>query len=256
MGCAKFDDFPRKAWREFGKSLTLLPYSGFLGSGIRTNEYFKFLGIKIISGEYNTANIDRLQKISQSKIAPDGHSFSERDWIIIARLVQKKNLFTALTAYAIYRGQVDNPRKLRICGSGHLESALEKHAAEIGVADFVNFEGFVQTDVIAKFLANSLALILPSTEEQFGNVVIEAQAMGLPVLISQVCGARDLLVRNWVNGFVFEPDNPEGLAGFMALLDRDEILWRKLCAGATATAPLGDVARFVEGVDSLLGHYK
>ena len=64
-------------------------------------------------------------------------------------------------------------------------------------------------------LRKSLALILPSTEEQFGFVVLEALALGIPVIVSENVGARDLHVRTGVNGFIFEPDNEKGLAFFM-----------------------------------------
>lgn len=57
----------------------------------------------------------------------------------------------------------------------------------------------------------------------------------------------------WQVRFVFEPDNAAALAHYMELLDRDEALWRRLCEGATAAAPLGDVERFVEGVTALIG---
>lgn len=55
-----------------------------------------------------------------------------------------------------------------------------------------------------------------------------------------------------VNGFVVEPNNPRGMAFFMAQLSEDEALWRRMCTEALATAPLGDVERFVEGVEALV----
>ena len=102
-------------------------------------------------------------------------------------------------------------------------------------------------------LATTSVLLLPSIEEQFGNVVIEAQAMGLPVIISDNCGAWDHLVRSGVNGFVVEPDNAEGLTYFMKLLSTNEVLWRQMCFEALRFAEFGDVKRFAEGVAHVLG---
>src|SRR5690606_6604814 len=96
------------------------------------------------------------------------------------------------------------------------------------------------------------ALILPSTEEQFGNVVIEAQALGLPVLLSIVCGARDNLVRSGINGFIFEPDNPNGLALFMSLINDDKEFWSNMCNAAQTNALKGDVIQFSKAVNQLL----
>lgn len=253
MGCSKFDDLPRSLPRELLKYLAFLPFQGAIASGKRSTDYFRFLGIKKVVGEYNTLSISRIRQSAGVPIAPDGDSYQSRNFIIVARLVTKKNLFLALEAFALFKRLTDSNRKLLICGSGPLESALKLHAAGLKVDQSVVFEGFVQTEDVSQRLASSLALILPSIEEQFGNVVIEAQAMGLPVLICEVCGARDHLVRNWINGFVFEPDNAEGLAQFMTLLDKDEDLWRRLCAGATATSSKGDVSLFVSAVTNLLG---
>jgi glycosyltransferase involved in cell wall biosynthesis len=77
--------------------------------------------------------------------------------------------------------------------------------------------------------------------------------MGVPVLVADNVGARDLLVRTAVDGYVFEPDNAEGLAQLMCRLSTDEDEWRRLAEGALAAAPAGDVARFVEGVSALTG---
>src|SRR5262249_42831205 len=148
----------------------------------------------------------------------------ERHFTIIARLVEKKNHRLALQAYHSYVSQNSNPRALVICGSGSLEAELKAQARSMSLGGLVSFTGFAQTAEVTRILATTLALILPSTQEQFGQVVLEAIAMRVPVLVSQACGARDELVRTGVNGFVFEPDNPEGLAWFMSVLANDEIV--------------------------------
>jgi glycosyltransferase involved in cell wall biosynthesis len=66
--------------------------------------------------------------------------------------------------------------------------------AGLGLEDLVDFRRFVQTQDICRILGSMLALLLPSTEEQFGNVIIEAMVMGVPVILSFNCDARDLLV--------------------------------------------------------------
>lgn len=253
MNCSKFDDFPRNSFKESLKSLFFLPYNGAIGSGVRSRDYFRFHGIaeKNIVVEYNTLSIKRIQKLSNGIPAPDGVSFNDRHFTIVARLVAKKNLHMALNAYAIYKKNNLNPRKLHICGSGPLENELKDLAKNLQIDEFVIFHGFIQTENIAKLLASTFALILPSIEEQFGNVVIEAQAMGLPVLLSDVCGARDRLVRTGVNGFIFEPDNPKGLAWFMNVLSDDKELWKEMCISAHEFASIGDTINFEKAVSDL-----
>ncbi|MCK0195601.1 glycosyltransferase [Ancylobacter sp. 6x-1] len=254
MGCSKFDDQPRKAWREALKSLFFLPYHGAISSGIRSADYMRFLGIPagMVATEYNTLSIERIRRLSGKAVAPEGTAFAERHFTIIARLVPKKNLFMALDAYAHYRERTAQPRPLHICGSGPLEADLRTRIAELGLQELVILRGFIQTAEISSVLGDTLAMLLPSIEEQFGNVVIEAQAMGVPVILSDNCGARDRLIRGGVNGFIIEPDNPEGLAYFMALLDGDETLWRRFAEAAAARSVRGDVANFLGAVSALM----
>ncbi|MHA3091606.1 glycosyltransferase [Acinetobacter brisouii] len=254
MNCSKFDDFPRNSFKEALKRFYFLPYIGAIGSGIRSKDYFRFHGIpeKKIAVEYNTLSLDRIRQMSGGIPAPKGVSFSDRHFTIVARLVPKKNLHMALKAYALYKQKSVHPRLLHICGSGLLEKELRELAQVLNISNQVIFHGFIQTDAIAKILSSTFALLLPSIEEQFGNVVIEAQAMGLPVLLSDACGARDRLVRTGVNGFIFEPDNPQGLAWFMNTLENDENLWKRMCLEASHSAAHGDVSRFAEAVKYLV----
>lgn len=254
MGCSKFDDWERDSIKEASKRIFFKPYQGAIGSGVRSKDFFRFHGIPKdkVATEYNTVSIDRLLELSNTLPAPEGKPFSDRNFIIVARLVSKKNLHMAIDAYSQYVLMDKHPRELYICGSGILEDELKDKVKKLKLENKIIFTGFIQTQEISQKLGESLALILPSKEEQFGNVVIEAQALGLPVLLSDVCGARDKLVRTAVNGFVYEQDNPFGLAWFMSLLSQDQTLWEKMCEEAKKSARKGDVQAFADGVAYLL----
>lgn len=255
MADSKFDDYQRRLWREVAKSAYYLPYQGGISCKGRAGDYMRFLGLpaaRIVDG-YDTLSIERIRRLAEKPPAPGGMDYSERHFTIVARFVPKKNLKMALAAYALYRQQTASPRALHLCGSGPLEAELRAQVSELGLKDSVVFHGFVQTAEIARILADSVALILPSIEEQFGLVTIEAQAMGLPVILSDNCGSRDDLVRSGVNGFVIEPDNPQGLAFFMTMLGEDRDLWTRLSVAASQFAERGDVGRFVDGIATLTG---
>jgi L-malate glycosyltransferase len=252
---SKFDDKPRRIWREMGKTLFCLPYRGALVGGRRSCDYLRFLGFRAdrIAFGYDTVSIARVRRLSAAQPAPDGRGHAERHFTIVARLVPKKNIAMALQAYAHYcRAAGATARALHICGAGELEPSLRENARVLGITDVV-FHGFVQAPEIARLLASSLALILPSTEEQWGLVVNEALAMGVPILCSENVGARDLLVRTARNGYVVEPDNPDGLARFMQMLAEDAGEWRRLAEGSQALAPLADTRQFGIGVRHLMG---
>jgi L-malate glycosyltransferase len=252
---SKFDDKPRKAWRELLKSFFLLPYHGAMVSGLRIRDYAAFLGVpphRLFDG-YDTVSVDRIRADGGAPVAPDGVPFADRHFTVVARHVEKKNLFMAIEAYERYRQLATSPRALHLCGTGELEDALKADVARRGLVG-VEFRGFLEPEVVAKEFATTLALILPSKEEQWGLVVNEALAMGLPILCSDNVGARDSLVRTAVNGYVFEPDNPQGLALIMDRLAADEAEWRRLAKSATEFAYRGDSSHFASGVAQALAN--
>jgi glycosyltransferase involved in cell wall biosynthesis len=254
MQDSKFDDKPRTLLREAGKVLLYAPYNAALVAANRSKQYLQFLGFRaerVVIG-YDTVSLARVLRLSGSVPAPHGTPFAARHFTVIARFVPQKNLALALDAYALYCARQPQPRReLWLCGAGPLEAALKQRVAREGLSG-VRFCGWLGEEGIARALAGTLALILPSIEEPFGLVVNEAIALGLPVLLSEACGARDLLVRSGVNGHLFEPDNAEGLAHFMALLASDEAEWRRLCENTAAFRPLADTEHFVAAVEELL----
>jgi glycosyltransferase involved in cell wall biosynthesis len=253
MNESKFDDYPRNFWSEMLKRQFFKPYQGCLAAGTRTQDYVRFLGIRPerIERGYDTISVQRMraQLDDSSSVSV---SFDERHFTIVARLVEKKNHRMALQAYRAYVSQNTNPRRLVVCGSGVLEDELKAQVKSLSLDPFVTFTGFIQTAEVSRILSSTLALILPSTEEQFGQVILEAISMGLPVLVSEACGARDELVRTGVNGFIFEPDNPEGLAWFMSILARDQNLWMQMAGASKRFIPLCDVEGFADGVERLI----
>jgi glycosyltransferase involved in cell wall biosynthesis len=254
MGCSKFDDKERRLRRELAKSIFYFPYNGAIASGVRSRDYLRFLGLSKsrVQPSYNSVSLDRIRALAGVPPAPDGVPFEERHFTIVARMVSKKNVTMALKAMALYAKQVTNPRPLHIFGNGPLEAELRQQAQVDGIAELVHFRGFLQAPEVCRAYGTSLALLLPSIEEQFGNVVPEAQAMGVPVILSDNCGSRDLLVRSGVNGFVVEADNPKGMAFFMRLLSEDEELWKTMSLASQEFVERADTARFAESVEALL----
>ena len=98
-------------------------------------------------------------------------------------------------------------------------------------------------------MGGALALLLPSVEEQFGIVVTEALAAGIPVVLSPACGAT-MLVRDFVNGFVVDPDNAEG---WVEALERmgSEPEWRRMSGRCREAARGADVEIFLGALERL-----
>lgn len=254
MNDSKYDDYARTLLKELIKSVFYLPYHGAMSSGRRSRDYLNFLGFRSrpVASYYNAISSERMARLRQA-CEGSGEAFDHRPFLIVARFIEKKNIPLAIRAFALFCERSSSDRELILCGSGGQDAALRTLVQELGLEARVRFTGFLQAEDVAGLMGRALALILPSTEEQFGNVVLEAQCMRLPVLVSSACGVCDEVVRTGVNGFVFEPDNAEGLCFFMELISGDEPLWRRLADEAGKRSTDMDAANFAGAVRSLIG---
>ncbi|HRK95990.1 MAG TPA: glycosyltransferase [Rhodospirillales bacterium] len=254
---SKFSDKDRSLWREALKSLLFFPYVGGVTSGAAHFEYLEFLGVRTDNFRtgLDTVSVQRVRDCSGSEPAPGGYVYERRHFTIIARMIPEKDLPTAINAYARYRELClehgVTPRDLVLCGDGPERGAIESMVREKNVPSVI-FLGFGNEKEVCETLASTLALILPSVSETWGLVINEAVAMGVPVLCSDLCGARDDLVRSGVNGYSFAPGEVEGLANLMRMLSSDENEWRRLAQGSLRVAARADASRFADAVAEVL----
>lgn len=253
MGCSKYDDAPRKPWREWVKRQFYRPYAGGIGSPERSMDYMRQLGLPPdrVEAGYNTVDQDRIRRLAQRRDGAD-LGYDRRSFLIVARLIPQKNFETLFRSYRQYLARVEQPRKLVIAGSGPLERELKGLAADLRIDKHLDWLGFVQTERVAQLMRDALCLVLPSVSETFGNVIPEALAVELPVLVSTQCGAVDHLVVDSINGFTFAPDDEAKLADLLVRLGTDQGLWERLRNGAGRLAPRGDTSVFARSVLELV----
>ena len=228
---SKFDDHPRRLGREWLKRLLLACYSGAIVGGRRQIDYAHFLGFAgrpVLPG-YDGVDVERIRAQAGAALGERTVDWAERDFVFVGRFVAKKNLETLLEGFAAYVRKVGpDARRLQLIGSGDLEAVLRQRAAELGIAERIVFPGFLDAEEVSARLAGALALVLVSTEEQWGLVVNEALAVGLPVVVSTAVGSRDALVRNLVNGFIVEPGSVEGIAQALHELSASREVWSRM----------------------------
>ena len=88
-------------------------------------------------------------------------------------------------------------------GDGEEKIRLIERSIELGIKDKVVFFGKVEYDLVPSLMHYSDILILPSIEEGVGRVILEAMAMELPVIASNV-GGIPLVIENQKDGLLFE----------------------------------------------------
>jgi len=107
-----------------------------------------------------------------------------------------------------------------LVGGGPLEPEIRALTAELGVEAYVDFLG-VRSDVI-QLMCKSDALVLSSRREGLPNVLLEAAAVGLPAVSTDVGGVRDALPQR-MGQFIVKSENPEALAvGMLAMMNLTE----------------------------------
>jgi glycosyltransferase involved in cell wall biosynthesis len=125
---------------------------------------------------------------------------------------------------------------LEIVGDGELRGELKALAATLKVKDRVKFAGWMAQSQAAERLRNSDAFVLPSLYECGGAVVLEAMAVGIPVIATRWGGPADYVDPSC--GILVEPSSEEnlirGIADAMVLLARSpETRARMAVAGRT-----------------------
>lgn len=105
--------------------------------------------------------------------------------------------------------------KLTLLGDGEDRQYLENLARETNVSDRVSFGGFVDQETIAKTLRESDIFVLPSFAEGIPVALMEAMAIGIPVIATYVGGITELVVDQQTGQVVF-PSDPIALADAIA----------------------------------------
>jgi glycosyltransferase involved in cell wall biosynthesis len=99
-------------------------------------------------------------------------------FICVGRLVPEKDQATTLAAFALLRAR--HEARLMFLGDGPLRSTLEDRVRSLGLGQDVAFEGYVMNPV--PYMRRAAAMVLSSRHEGFGAVIVEALAVGTPVV--------------------------------------------------------------------------
>jgi 1,2-diacylglycerol 3-alpha-glucosyltransferase len=165
-----------------------------------------FLGYNVVGNE--AFHLDRLQWLLPPLNTPY--------FLAINRFINKKNLPFLISAYAAYRQAVgERAWKLVLCGDGELRPQIEQQIIELGLTNFIDLPGFLQQEELLPYFAHARCFIHSSIQEQWGLVVNEAMAAGLPVIVSNSCGCFEDLVLEGINGFGFDLENKQQLIDLM-----------------------------------------
>ncbi|HSR63933.1 MAG TPA: glycosyltransferase [Gammaproteobacteria bacterium] len=147
-------------------------------------------------------------------------------FVTYGRLVRKKGFHILLESFRRYLDQ-GYRAYLVIGGDGPESETLREQCRALQLEPFVTFSGWV-TD-IEDFMKHADVFVLPSLDEPFGIAVLEAMALGVPIIATTTDGPREIL--DTQTAFLVSPGDVELLAS--AMVDaRDDLLRREKASSA------------------------
>lgn len=138
--------------------------------------------------------------------------------LFVGRLVKEKDLLDLIDVCRI----LDNRRieyQITFAGDGELHQTLGEKISHSKIT------GFIQEAALSDLYRESDIFVFPSTTETFGNVILEALASGLPVLVTEKGAAKDLITHG-KTGFISKAHDTKEFADYCQILINNEKLRR------------------------------
>jgi glycosyltransferase involved in cell wall biosynthesis len=183
-------------------------YDAVYVPGARSTEYVHRLGFSHEAVLTGACTVDEARFASVA--SGNAVRWTDPRFLFCGRLVPDKAPDILAEGYRLYREGVANPWPLQIVGHGPFDGGLRETPG-------VTLSDFVQPDALPDIYAAAGALVLPSRYDSWGVVALEACAAGLPVVISDGCGAADEMATP-ANGFTVAAGDPASLAEALTTL--------------------------------------
>lgn len=168
--------------------------------------------------------------------------------LYVGRLMEEKGLDVLLRAYSIVEAKMPDTN-LIIVGKGHLRASLEDQASKLGLENVI-FTGFVSDSLLKQAYASSDLFVLPSYAEIQPLVLLEALAMGLPAIGTNVGGVPEMIIEGQ-NGYVLEPGDHEGLAERTIRILNDDKLREEFSRNSLRMARSHDIDKSADKLERL-----
>lgn len=167
---------------------------------------------------------------SDRNLLEDRNDHLKRKRILyVGRLHAYKGVRDLISALRFVRKTVPGA-SLEIIGDGPQRQELERTATRLGLSQAVSFRGSIQPADLLKAYEGATMLVLPSLRsrrEAFGIVILEAMAMGKPVIASDIPGPNSL-IEHGRTGLLVPSSSPRRLAKAIIFLFQNEALVRSM----------------------------
>ncbi len=159
--------------------------------------------------------------LGQSSV--DNPQFTKPVFLFVGGLIPRKGLNLLLEACAILKQQGCHNYTLLVVGDGAQRQELETFATQHQLTNSIHWIGRVDYGQLGTYFNAADIFVLPTLEDTWGVVVLEAMVLGKAILCSKWAGASEIVVEG-ENGCVFDPYKPEELAAIMRrFIDKPEL---------------------------------
>lgn len=259
MSDSQEHDDERRPWREIPKQRVVRLCDAALVAGERHRKYIASLGMRrgaIFTG-YDVVDNEYFAKGARAAREAGGPlrqrlGLPERYFLASSRFIPKKNLALLMRAYAEYRRSVREPWGLVLLGDGPLGAELLTLRSSLGLTDSLVMPGFRQYSELPPYYGLASAFVHASTTEQWGLVVNEALASGLPAIVSRECGCVPELVHEGVNGFSFDPRSEAGLSSLLTRMSSNRVDLAGMSRASEAIVAKWSPTAFVQGLSQAI----
>ena len=179
------------------------------------------LAIRVIRNPVDVAAIQR--RAREEVDDPDLLSGSRPLILGVGRLAAQKNFELLIAAFAKLRQR--RKARLLILGEGPQRSRLEALALSTGLGEDISLPGAVGNP--SAYMRRADVLVLPSKSEGFGLVLVEAMAVGCPVVATRSGGPEEV-IQEGVSGILTSPGDPDEMAVALGELFDDGQLARRM----------------------------
>jgi len=199
----------------------------------------------------NNVKLVRFPTIPSELTSYEESSTSLGDIAYLGRIVHRKGLHVLLNALSIVKHQLGE-FKANIAGpqDPHYLESLKMLIKRLSLEDNVSFMGIVDEGKKYEFIKSHKIFVLPSLKEYTGGVLLEAQALGVPVIATRVGAVPEMMI-NGETGLLVKPGDELELAKAVEILIRDEELRKHFSLNAKEFAKNFVLERQVDKLEAL-----
>lgn len=196
--------------------------ASYIGSSTKSREAQIFYGAEEKKCHISFLSVDVEKYLQEPKGCGKGKI------LCVGSLIRRKGVDLLLNALTY----VDCPYELYLAGEGEEKEALIRQAEQLGIREKVCFLGQLSREELVKHYGSSDLFVLPTREDCFALVLLEAICAGLPIISSCYADGAYDLIEEEKNGFIEDPYDAEKFGKRIAQVLKDRKFSMELSAGS------------------------